>query len=335
MSAPTTDRPQPADQNEKTGGPAPSPPDGGNPLGWKRGTGHRGGRLPYLLILPALVAIALVYFYPLYRTVVMSFQDFRRKHLWSGDAPDWVGFDQFANVFGDSHFYVVAGKTVAFMVVCVTVTMLGGLLIALMMQRMSRAVRLLVTVALVLAWAMPIVVATSIFRWLTDSEYGLVNIMLTEIPGLDFRGHNWFLETVQGFGVIAALVIWGAIPFVAITLYAALTQVPQELEEAARLDGAGAFGVFTHVVFPVIKPVFTLVTTLSVIWDFNIFGQIFLMRGNNVEPHYELLGIYSYNLAFQSFSFSQGTAVSLITVLLLAGVAGYYLRQMMKRGEVE
>jgi N,N'-diacetylchitobiose transport system permease protein len=329
------DRRQPADRDEEPGGRDPSPPQAGNPLGWKRGTGHRGGKLPYLLILPALVAIALVYFYPLYRTVVMSFQDYRRRHLWSGDEADWVGLDQFGNVFSDSHFYTVAGKTVVFMVACVTITIVGGLVIALMMQRMSLPVRLLVTVALVTAWAMPIVVATSIFRWLSDSEYGLANILLSDIPGLDFRGHNWFLETWQGFTVIGAVVVWGAIPFVAITLYAALTQVPRELEEAARLDGAGAFGVFRNVVFPVIKPVFTLVTTLSVIWDFNVFLQIFLMRGNNVEPQYELLGIFSYNLAFQSFSFSQGTAVSLITVLMLAGVAGYYLRQMMKRGEVE
>ena len=324
---------RPSADDEGTGGTEP-PPGPGNPLGWKRGTGHRGGGLPYLLILPAVLAIAAVYFYPLYRTVVMSFQDYRRRHLWTGDAADWVGLEQFRNVFGDAHFYSVAGKTVVFMVVCVTLTMAGGLLIALMMQRMSRGLRLLVTAALVTAWAMPIVVATSIFRWLSDSEYGLINILLTDL-GLDFRGHNWFLSTWQGFTVIGAVVVWGAVPFVAITLYAALTQVPQELEEAARLDGANAVGVFQHVVFPVIKPVFTLITTLSVIWDFNVFLQIFLMRGNNVEPQYELLGIYSYNLAFQSSAFSQGTAVSLITVLMLAGVAGYYLRQMMKRGEVE
>ncbi|MDB1087548.1 sugar ABC transporter permease [Streptomyces sp. ACA25] len=291
--------------------------------------------LPYLLILPAMLAIAAIYFYPLYRTVVMSFQDYRRKHLWTGDAPDWVGTEQFTNVLSDAHFWTVAGKTVLFMLFCVTLTMGGGILVALLMQRMSLWVRMLVTVALIMAWAMPIVVATSIFRWLSDSEYGLVNIMLTKVPGLDFRGHNWFLETWQGFAVVAVVVIWGAIPFVAVTLYAALTQVPRELEEAARLDGAGSLGVFTHVVYPVIKPVLLLVTTLSVIWDFNVFLQIFLMRGNNVEPQYELLGIYSYNLAFQSASFSQGTAVALITVVMLAGVAVYYLRQLMKRGDVE
>ncbi|NJP66727.1 carbohydrate ABC transporter permease [Streptomyces spiramenti] len=334
MSVPTLDRPPAAggEPQEPDGPDGPAAPAAGTP---GQGRGHRGGMLPYLLVLPGLLAIAAVYFYPLYRTLVMSFQDYRRRHLWTGDTPDWVGFEQFTNVLTDAHFWAVATRTVVFMVVCVTLTVGGGLLIALIMQRMSLVVRLMVTAALVTAWAMPIVVATSVFRWLTDSEYGIVNILLSKLPGVDFRGHNWFMETWQGFAVVAAVVVWGAVPFVAVTLYAALTQVPKELEEAAHLDGAGGRQVFRHVVFPVIKPVFVLVTTLSVIWDFNVFLQIFLMRGNNVEPQYELLGIYSYNLAFQSQSFSQGTAVALITVLLLAGVAVYYLRQMMKRGEVE
>lgn len=330
MSAPTTNLPPRGDET----GPARGDADD-RPLGWRRGGGRRGGPLPYLLVLPAVVAIAAIYLYPLFRTVVMSFQDLRRSHLWSGESPDWVGFEQFGNIFSDGHFWTVTLKTVAFMVGCVTVTMVGGLVVALLMQRMSRWVRLLVTFALITAWAMPIIVATSIFRWLTDSEYGLVNSLLSKVPGLDMRGHNWFLETWQGFTVIGAVVVWGAIPFVTVTLYAALTQVPRELEEAARLDGADAFGVFRHVVFPVIKPVVQLVTTLSVIWDFNIFLHVFLMRGNNVEPQFELLGIYSFQLAFQSASFSQGTAVALVTVVLLSAVAGYYLRQLMKRGEVE
>ncbi|MTE20940.1 ABC transporter permease subunit [Streptomyces sp. TRM43335] len=304
-----------------------------------RGTARPGGtprpKLPYLLIAPAIVAIGAVFGYPLVKTVIMSFQDMRRAHLWGGTTPPWVGFEQFTNILGDSEFWWVTFRTVLFMIACVTATMGLGLSVALLMQRLSTWVRLLLTGALVAAWAMPLLVATSIFRWLSDSDYGVINSTLSKIPGLDFQGHNWFLDPWQGFTVIGAVVVWGAIPFVVVTLYAALTQVPRELEEAAQLDGAGAFGVFRNVVFPVIKPVFQMVATLSVIWDFNVFGQIFLMRGNKPEPEYELLGLYSFSKAFDSASFSQGTAIALITVLLLSGVAVYYLRQLMKTGEVE
>ncbi|MFC8697077.1 carbohydrate ABC transporter permease [Streptomyces parvus] len=295
----------------------------------------KGELLPYFLILPAIVAIAAVYLYPLGKTVVMSFQDMGRRELWSGEPAPWVGFEQFTNILGDSEFWWVTFRTIVFMAICVTLTMGIGLLVALLMRKLSTWVRLVLTACLIAAWSMPLMVAASIFRFMADSDYGLINTLIAKVVGEDWLGHNWYLNPVQGFGIITLLVVWGAIPFVVVTLYAALTQVPQELEEAAALDGASAYGIYKFVTWPVIKPVFTMVATLSVIWDFNVFGQIWLLRGNKPEPEYETLGLYSYSKAFESTSFSQGTAIALITVLLLSGVAVYYLRQLMKTGEVE
>ncbi|MEV7421510.1 sugar ABC transporter permease [Streptomyces sp. NPDC091212] len=317
---------------EGTGGPRSPRPDRSPPTRPRR---KAGALLPYLLIAPAFVAIAAVFVWPLVKTVIMSFQDVGRRELWSGQAAPWVGFDQFTNILGDGEFWAVVLRTVVFMVVCVVATMAAGLGISMLMQRMDTWVRLLLTAALVAAWSMPLLVATSIFRWFADSDYGVLNMVLTKYLGMDAQGHNWFLDPKQGFVIIGAVVVWGAIPFVAVTLYAALTQVPKELEEAAALDGAGVTGIFRYVTWPVIKPVFQMVGTLSVLWDFNVFGQVFLIRGNKPEPEYSLLGIYSFEKAFESNSFSQGAAISLITVLLLSGVAVYYLRQLLKIGEVE
>ena len=97
---------------------------------------------------------------------------------------------------------------------------------------------------------MPIIVATTVFKWLFDSDYGILNALLSKLPGVDMIGHNWFASGPQGLAVIMLLVVWGAVPFVVITLSAGLTQVPKELEEAARLDGAGAWGVFRYVTLP-------------------------------------------------------------------------------------
>ncbi|GAA3773088.1 sugar ABC transporter permease [Streptomyces phyllanthi] len=324
---------QPGQPESATLAGTPGPTDGGPArVTRKRGAGPL---LPYLLIAPTIVAIGAVFVWPLIKTVIMSFQDVGRRELWTGEAAPWVGFDQFTNIFADGDFWDVVWRTVLFMAVCVTATMGLGLFLSMAMQRMAKGVRLALTGALVAAWAMPLLVATSIFRWFADSDYGVLNMVLTKYLGLDFRGHNWWLDPKQGFLIIGAVVVWGAIPFVTITLYAALTQVPKELEEAASLDGAGAAGVFRFVTWPVIKPVFQMIATLSVIWDFNVFGQVFLMRGNKPEPEYNLLGTYYYEKAFESNSFSQGAAISLITVLLLSGVAVYYLRQLLKIGEVE
>ncbi|MFF7363337.1 ABC transporter permease subunit [Streptomyces sp. NPDC008125] len=316
----------------------PRAPEGAKPQPSKsvtRKPRKAGALLPYLLIAPAFIAIAAVFVWPFIKTVIMSFQDVGRRELWSGSAAPWVGFDQFTSILGDGEFWDVVWRTIIFMVVCVAVTMAGGLGLSMIMQRMSTWVRLLLTAALVAAWSMPLLVATSIFRWFADSDYGVLNMVLTKYLGIDAQGHNWFIDPKQGFVIIGAVVVWGAIPFVSVTLYAALTQVPKELEEAASLDGATVAGIFRYVTWPVIKPVFQMVATLSVLWDFNVFGQIFLMRGNKPEPEYSVLGIYSFEKAFESNSFSQGAAISLITVLLLSGVAVYYLRQLLKIGEVE
>ncbi|MER7555197.1 MULTISPECIES: carbohydrate ABC transporter permease [Streptomyces] len=333
-----------AADTKAAGPPVPVPPD---PQATGKSSSHddaprvqkrkrkKGELLPYLLILPAIVAIAAVYLYPLGKTVIMSFQDMGRRELWSGEPAPWVGFEQFTNILGDSEFWWVTFRTVVFMAICVVLTMGLGLLIALLMRRLSNWVRLVLTACLIAAWSMPLMVAASIFRFMADSDYGLINTLIAKVVGEDWLGHNWYLNPVQGFGIITLLVVWGAIPFVVVTLYAALTQVPKELEEAAALDGASAYGIYKFVTWPVIKPVFTMVATLSVIWDFNVFGQIWLLRGNKPEPEYETLGLYSYSKAFESTSFSQGTAIALITVLLLSGVAVYYLRQLMKTGEVE
>ncbi|MEU5283705.1 sugar ABC transporter permease [Streptomyces sp. NPDC020755] len=324
--------PVPVPPDPQTTGKSSSPDDAPRVQKRKR---KKGELLPYFLILPAVLAIAAVYLYPLSKTVIMSFQDMGRRELWSGEPAPWVGFEQFTNILGDSEFWWVTFRTVVFMVICVTLTMGIGLLVALLMRKLSTWVRLVLTACLIAAWSMPLMVAASIFRFMADSDYGLINTLIAKVVGEDWLGHNWYLDPIQGFGIITLLVVWGAIPFVVVTLYAALTQVPQELEEAAALDGASAYGVYKFVTWPVIKPVFTMVATLSVIWDFNVFGQIWLLRGNKPEPEYETLGLYSYSKAFESTSFSQGTAIALITVLLLSGVAVYYLRQLMKTGEVE
>ncbi|MFJ2637267.1 MULTISPECIES: carbohydrate ABC transporter permease [unclassified Streptomyces] len=299
------------------------------------GRNRQSRSLPYLLIAPALLIMIGVLGYPLVDTIVLSFQDERRNNLWNGVAAPWVGFDQYSSILGDSEFWAVVLRTVVFVVVCVVATMSLGLLIALLMQRVSNWVRVTMSSVMIAVWAMPLLVATSVFKFMFDSDYGLVNQLLTRLPGVDYTRHNWFLNPTTGMAIIAVLVVWGAIPFIAISLHAALTQVPKELEEAARIDGAKGFGIFRYVTFPIIKPVFVMTSTLSVIWDFGVLGQILLMRGGQPEQDYQTLGLYAYTQAFISNSFSRGAAISVVSVLLLSGVAVYYLRQLLKIGEVE
>jgi len=310
----------------------PPPPVAKNP---GRGRTSVSAATPWLLLAPCLLILALVMGYPLVRLVTLSFQKFGQSQLWGFQPAEWVGFDNFGSVLGDSEFWQVVVRTIVFAAGSVIFTMVLGMLIALLLQRVSGWVKTLVNIVLVASWGMPIIVATTVFKWLFDSDYGILNALLSKLPGVDLVGHNWFASGPQGLAVIMLLVVWGAVPFVVITLSAGLTQVPAELEEAARLDGAGSWGVFRYVTLPILKPIIVMLTTLSVIWDMGVFPQVFVMRDGHPEDDFQLLTTYSYKRAFEINDYSQGSAIALITVVLLLGVVAVYMRQMLKIGEVE
>ncbi|MEV5984748.1 sugar ABC transporter permease [Streptomyces sp. NPDC052051] len=290
---------------------------------------------PWALLAPCLLILALVMGYPLVRLVTLSFQTFGQSQLWGFKPAESAGFANFTHVLGDSGFWAVVLRTIVFAAGSVIFTMVIGMLIALLLQRVSGWVKTLVNIVLVASWGMPIIVATTVFKWLFDSDYGVFNALLSKLPGVDMIGHNWFASGPEGLLVIMLLVVWGAVPFVVITLGAGLTQVPKELEEAARLDGAGAWGVFRHVTLPILKPIIVMLTTLSVIWDMGVFPQVFVMRNGHPEAEFQLLTTYSYDKAFVVNDYGQGSAIALVTVVLLLGVVAVYMRQMLKIGEVE
>ncbi len=312
----------------------PSPPPGPDATPGRR-TSKATAAIPWALLAPCLLILALVLGYPLVRLVTLSFQKFGQSQLWGFQPAESVGFDNFGKVLGDSEFWDVVVRTIVFAVGSVVLTMVGGMLIALLLQRVSGWMKTLINIVLVASWGMPIIVATTVFKWLFDSDYGIVNALLSRLPGVDLIGHNWFASGPQGLAVIMLLVVWGAVPFVVITLGAGLTQVPNELEEAARLDGAGAWGVFRYVTLPILKPIIVMLTTLSVIWDMGVFPQVFVMRNGHPEAEFQLLTTYSYDRAFAVNDYAQGSAIALLTVVLLLGVVAVYMRQMLKIGEVE
>ncbi|MEV6613469.1 sugar ABC transporter permease [Streptomyces sp. NPDC051051] len=315
--------------------PRPAPPPPSAPRRPRAKGTSAGAGTPWLLLAPCLLVLLLVMGYPLVRLVTLSFQKFGQSQLWGFQPAESVGFDNFTKVLGDGEFWAVVVRTIVFAAGCVVFTMVVGMLIALLLQRVSGWVKTLINIALVASWGMPIIVATTVFKWLFDADYGILNAVLSRLPGVDLIGHNWFASGPQGLAVIMLLVIWGAVPFVVITLSAGLTQVPKELEEAARLDGAGAWGVFRYVTLPILKPIIVMLTTLSVIWDMGVFPQVFVMRNGHPEAEFQLLTTYSYDRAFVVNDYGQGSAIALITVLLLLGVVAVYMRQMLKIGEVE
>jgi N,N'-diacetylchitobiose transport system permease protein len=287
---------------------------------------------PYLLLAPAAVVIGAVLGYPVYLLLRLSFQQFGLAELVTRKG-NWIGLDNYTRILHDEQFWTVVVRTVVFTAVNVGLTILFGTLIALLLARLGRFMRVLLTAGLVMVWATPVVVAVNIFRWMVDFEFGVLNWTLTELHLGDFLNKDWFADPTRGFAVITAIVVWGAIPFVAITLYAGLTQVPGELVEAAQIDGAGRWQVFRDVTFPLLKPIFVIVTSLSIIWDFQIFNQVWLVRDGEPEEDYWLMSVYSFVEAFRLGEYGFGAAIAVLMVAFMFIATFVYLRQMIRLGD--
>jgi N,N'-diacetylchitobiose transport system permease protein len=301
----------------------------------RRFSRQRVGRAaaPYMLLLPAAAVIGAVLAYPLYLLVKLSFQKYGLFEL-IRHSGTWIGTANYAHILHDHEFWTVLLRTAVFTVVNVGLTMTLGTLVALLLAQLGRAMRLLLTTGLVLVWAMPPVVSVNIWNWMVDYEFGVANWTLTRLHLGDFMHHDWFVNPLQGFAVITAIVVWGAIPFVAITVYAGLTQVPGDLVEAASIDGAGPIRIFRDMTVPILKPIFVILTSLSVIWDFQVFSQIWIIRNYRPESDYYLISIYSFVTSFNQSNYGLGSAIALVMVLAMLGVTFVYIRQMVRLGEV-
>ncbi|MGW4560430.1 carbohydrate ABC transporter permease [Streptomyces sp. NPDC004365] len=288
------------------------------------------GVWPCLLVAPAVLGMLYLLVYPLARAVLISFQDFGLRQLILGDA-HFVGFDNYRTLLTDPRFWTVVRRTFLFMAVNVALIMVLSTLVALMIERLGRRWRTAVLSSLVLTWAMPVVAATTVFQWLFHSEFGIVNHVLTGLGFTSFEGYPWLAHGGAAFGILVTLVVWQSVPFAAITLYSALTTVPSELYEAARLDGASGFRVFRSVTLPIVRPIFMLVLSLEVIWTFRAFVQIWVMTRGGPGDATTILPVYAVQTALAQQRYDLGSAASMVTVVLMSGILIVYFRQMFRQ----
>jgi N,N'-diacetylchitobiose transport system permease protein len=289
--------------------------------------------IPYLLILPSIAVVTAILGYPLYKLVTLSFQQYGLPELIQRKGV-WIGFDNYSSVLNDEIFWRTLLRTIIFTIANVALTIVLGTLIAFLLIRVSAWVRVFLTAGLVLAWSMPAVVAVQIWYWMTDFQNGILNHLLTQLHVGDYAQHDWYETTFSKLAMVTLLIVWGAIPFVTITVYAGLAQVPRELVEAAEIDGAGPLRIFRDVTFPILKPIFLILTSLSIIWDFGVFTQPYLLIGSSqVDSSNYLMGVYVFIEGYAHSDFGRGAAISLLMLLMVAAMSVFYVRRMVKMGE--
>jgi N,N'-diacetylchitobiose transport system permease protein len=270
--------------------------------------------------------------YPLGMLLWLSTQHYGLRELIQHQG-EFVGLQNFQTFRVDPQFRYVLTVSVIFTFVNVGLSMLFATGIALLLERVSRVVRILLSAGLVLVWATPSIPAIDLWQWMFDYEFGVVNWLLTHLGAGNYIHHNWFENPIQGFTVITVIVVWGAIPFLALMIYAGLTQVPRELVEAAEIDGARSWQVFTRITVPILRPVFLVVISLSTIWDFGVFNQVWVLLNQRPSQDYFLMSVYSFQESFRVSQFGLGSAAAVVTIAILVVVTFAYVRQTVRLTE--
>ncbi|SFQ56916.1 carbohydrate ABC transporter permease [Amycolatopsis rubida] len=290
-------------------------------------TVRRDGRAALRYLLPAGILLAALLVYPIYQLVVISLYDYGQPQA-AGAAPlVFLGLGNYANLLADVQFWTVLGKTVGFAAACVIGSLVVGTALAVLASRVRALPRTLLFLAALGAWATPAIAGSYVWLFLFDTDFGLVNEVLSGIGFSGMEHHSWTFGTFGTFGLVAAEVIWCSFPFVMVTMYAGISGVPKETLEAAALDGASVWRTSWSVVLPAVRPLLTIATVQSIIWDFKVFTQIYVMtNGGGIAGRNLILNVYAYQQAFAGQEYGLGSAIGVVMTLLLLSITGLYVR---------
>lgn len=319
---------------QKTLTPAPSAPARGGRASLtgparKRGpSARRGGWTPWLYLAPALVLLGALLVYPIYQLGLISFLEYTQAQVSGGEPTTFRGLGNYQELFADSQFWQVLSATVVFAALCVVSTLLVGCALAVLLTRIRALPRLVLMMAALGAWATPAITGSTVWVFLFDPDFGPVNKLL----GLG--DYSWTYGRYSAFALVLFEVVWCSFPFVMVTVYAGIRAIPTEVLEAASLDGASQWRIWRSVMAPMLRPILVVVTIQSIIWDFKIFTQIYVMtNGGGIAGQNLVLNVYAYQKAFASSQYSLGSAIGVVMLVILLAVTLVYLRLVRRQGE--
>ena len=273
------------------------------------------------MAIPILVFEGIFVIYPIIKAVRTSF---RTDKLGTSDSFTLANYNQM--LFHDPIFWQVLATTLEYTFVVVVLVLLVGLGIGLLMN-WAFAGRAVARGILAIPWAIPDVPTVLTFALMLDPNFGVVNAMLRWIPGMNTH-QAWLTSPHLAFLSIVLITVWKGFPFYALIILSALQNVPEELIEAAKVEGAGAFRRFRSVTWPTITPTIALLAVLAYIFSMQQFSLIFLSTGGGPGNDTTTLAVRIYNEAFQFFNYDYASALAVIGLILsLIGTAFFIIVQ--------
>ncbi|MGN6125896.1 MAG: carbohydrate ABC transporter permease [Humibacter sp.] len=274
----------------------------------------------WLFVAPAILFVLIFFGYPIVQNVIMSLQDYTTTTFYTGVAP-WVGFQNYAEVFSNPIFATTVINTALFTIGSIVFQFVIGLGLALFFKRhfpLSGFLRSL----LLLPWLLPLIASAAVWKWILDQGSGALNQFLG-IFGV--QPVPWLVSPSLALVSVIGVNIWLGIPFNTTILYSGLQAVPDELYEAASLDGATGWKAFWHITWPSIRSVVSVVVVLGVVYTLKVVDIILGLTGGGPANSTQTLATWAYQNSFVQFLFGQGAAISNVLIVISLVFALVYL----------
>lgn len=287
---------------------------GGHPAStsaWRRSE----ARLAWTLVLPAVGTIALIAVFPIGWTFWESLHLADLRMPWLGRP--FVGLANYAEAVGDRRFWSALAHTGVFVAATVAIELTAGLVLALMLDRLSFGASAVRT-AVLLPWAIPTVVAALVWRFIFESPAGLASTGVAAIGALP---PTWLADPVWAWVPLVLADAWKTTPFVAILLLAGLQTIDRSLLEAAAVDGAGPWQRFTGITLPLLTPALLVAFLFRSLDAFRVFDVVYVMTGGGPGTATEPIALFTFTTLLQNLRFGYGAALSVIVFLVGCGFA--------------
>ena len=279
-------------------------------------------RIAYIFFMPALLAIMSVVIFPFIYNIFISLSNYSLRTF-----NDWqlIGFYHYIKVFGDPQFYYVLVKTVLWTVINISFHVSLGVSLAILVNRTLPAKPIIRTL-LIIPWAVPQYIAALSWRGMFNQEYGSINLILTKYLNVD--AVEWLSQPFEAFVACILTNIWLGFPFMMVIALGGLQSIPNELYEAAKVDGANRWQQFKSITLPMLKPVMIPAIVLGTVWTFNNINVMWLVS-NGGEPSNQthILVSYVYKAAFNLYRYGYAAALSMVIFLILLSSVLYLLRR--------
>lgn len=276
----------------------------------------------WLFVAPAVLLILLVAVYPVTRTVWLSFHRYSLLHPAAG--MPLAGLDNYRTLWQDKHFWAATRNTVVFAAAGVGLELILGLSLALVMNSAMRG-RGLVRAAVLVPWAVPTVVSATMWLWLFNDQWGLINTILKQLH-LIAESHAWLADPKTALPAVVVADVWKTTPFMALVLLAGLQVIPQELYEAADVDGANSWQQFRHVTVPLLRPAILVGLLFRTLDSFRVFDLVYVLTFGGPGNRTEVLSLYAYKVFFRNLDFGYGSAVTVALFSIVALASLLYVR---------